>query len=89
MCVCVQGLLTGVKWIAWLSDVSAAGHPENMKQMLVFWVVTPCRLVGRYTNVSEEFNALIFRAENDAVCSSETLVYTYKSTRRNYPEEQY
>jgi hypothetical protein len=39
------------------------------------------------TNVSEEYTASIFRTE--AVCSSETLVSTYKSTRRWNPEDQH
>jgi hypothetical protein len=40
---------------------------------LRFWVLTPCRLFG---------------AEETA-CFSETLVSTYKSTRRHNPEQQH
>jgi hypothetical protein len=42
--------------------------------MLVFWVVTPCGLVA---------------LKMEAVCSRETLVSTYKSTRRYDPEYEY
>jgi hypothetical protein len=46
--------------------------------MLIFWAVTPCGLVDRYQR---------FRAEVEAVCFSETLVSTYKSTRRHNSDE--
>jgi hypothetical protein len=39
--------------------------------------------------VSEEYTASIFSAEVEAVCSSETLVSTYKSTRRYNPEDNH
>jgi hypothetical protein len=49
--------------------------------MLVFWVVTPFELVGRYQR---------FRGPEDgAVCSSETLISAYKFTRRYNPEDQH
>jgi hypothetical protein len=51
--------------------------------MLIFGVVTPCGLVR--TNVSEEHTASIFKA----VCFSEMLVSTYKSTRRYNPEDKH
>jgi hypothetical protein len=46
--------------------------------MLLFWVVMPCRLAGRYKHFEE---TLALKME--AVCFSETLVPTYKSTRRH------
>jgi hypothetical protein len=54
--------------------------------MRVFRVVTQCGLVCTYQRF-EEHTASISWAE--AVCSSETLVSTYKSTRRYSPEDQH
>jgi hypothetical protein len=50
----------------------------------------PCVLGGRY-NVSEEHTASMLRTAFNmaAVCSSETFVCAYKSTRRCYAPDQY
>jgi hypothetical protein len=58
--------------------------------MLVFWVVTPCGLVGRYsTNVSEEYTASIFRVEDGGIMFLRNVGTTYKFTRRYNPENQH
>jgi hypothetical protein len=46
--------------------------------MLVLWVATRRTLVGRHPDLNME-----------AVCSSETLVSTYQSTRRHNQKEQH
>jgi hypothetical protein len=51
--------------------------------MFLFWVVTPHGRVGRYKGFGE--TAL----KTEAVCSSKTMVSTYKSERRYYPEEKH
>jgi hypothetical protein len=48
--------------------------------MLIFWIVTPCGLLAD-TNISA--------LKMEAVCSSETLVSIYKSTRCYYPKYQH
>jgi hypothetical protein len=50
-------------------------------KMMMFWVVAPCRLVGRY----HRFGGM----KMETVCFSETLVSTYESTRRHNPEQQH
>jgi hypothetical protein len=51
--------------------------------MLLLWIVTPCRLIHtQATNVSEKYTLSIFRAE-------ETLISTFKSTRRHNSEQQH
>jgi hypothetical protein len=52
--------------------------------MLLFWIVTPCGLVGRYQCFGET-SAL----KKDTVCLSKTLVSTNESTWRRNPEERY
>jgi hypothetical protein len=59
--------------------------------MGVFWIVTPSEFVGGY-HVSKEYTSSIFTADvlkMEAVCSSEMLVSTYKSTRRYNPEDRH
>jgi hypothetical protein len=51
--------------------------------MVVFWVVTPCELVGGY----QRFGATYCLLKMEEVCCSETLVPTYKSPRRYDPED--
>jgi hypothetical protein len=48
--------------------------------MLVFWVVTPCGLVGRYQRFGETYCLLL---------QGLTFVSTCKSTRRYNPEDQH
>jgi hypothetical protein len=59
--------------------------------MLAFWVVTPCRLVGRYQSFYGEAYCLPlqpwYALKMKTVYSSETLESTYMSTRRYKPEE--
>jgi hypothetical protein len=43
--------------------------------VLFFWVVTPCGIAGTYQRK-------ILALKMEAVCSSETMVSTYKSIRR-------
>jgi hypothetical protein len=61
--------------------------------MFVFWDVSPCGPVGRYQRFgATNCLASMFRAEDlktEAVFFSETLVSTYKSTRRYNPKDQY
>jgi hypothetical protein len=52
--------------------------------ILFFWVVTPCRLVGRYQRFGGT-TALKMKA----VCSSETLASTYKSAWHHNTEDQH
>jgi hypothetical protein len=49
-----------------------------MMSVLFFWVEMPCELVGSRRNIQSPFSAL----KIETVCVSETLVSTYKSTRR-------
>jgi hypothetical protein len=54
--------------------------------MLIFRVITPCGFADRHqrfegTKPPEDEGLLL--------CSSEMLVSTYKSTRRNTPEDQH
>jgi hypothetical protein len=54
-----------------------------IKLISAFWVVTSCGLVAvSVTNVLENRNAFIFR-----VMCRETMLTTYKSTRRHKPED--
>jgi hypothetical protein len=59
-------------------------HTPVKMLMLVFSVVTLCGLIGRYQN---------FRGSSalkmEALCSSETLASTYKSTWCCNPEDQH
>jgi hypothetical protein len=58
---------------------------------LVFWVVTPRGVVGRYhrdTNFLQERTSAP-GLKMEVVCSSETLVSTYTSTRRYSTEDQH
>jgi hypothetical protein len=59
--------------------------------MLVFWVVTPCGLVGEYESFGGTYCLHLqgwhLDPEMEAVCSSETLVPTFKSTRLYNPED--
>jgi hypothetical protein len=48
--------------------------------MLLFWVVTPCRLVGRYQRSALKM---------ETVCFYETLVSTYESTKNHNPQQHY
>jgi hypothetical protein len=64
--------------------------------MLVFWVVTPCGLVGRYQRFRGTYCLLLqgflspsSAPKMEALCFSETLVSTFKSTRRYYLEDQH
>jgi hypothetical protein len=50
---------------------------EESMSMFLFWVVTPCGLVGRHQRFG-----WIYGLKIDAVSSSETLVSSYKPTRR-------
>jgi hypothetical protein len=56
---------------------------------LVFWVVIPCGLVGRYKLFGGTYH-LHFQTDlkMEVVCSSETLISTYKSTQHYNPEDQ-
>jgi hypothetical protein len=49
---------------------------------MVFWVVTPYELVGRYHTFGGTY-CLYPALKMEAVCSSETMVSTNKSTTRN------
>jgi hypothetical protein len=49
--------------------------------MLVFWIVTPCGLVGRYQRFGGTYCLHLQVFSPKAVCSSQTLVSTYKSTQ--------
>jgi hypothetical protein len=55
--------------------------------MLVFWVLMHCRRVGTYQRVGSPSSGL--KTALETVCFSETLVSTYKSTWRYYPEDQH
>jgi hypothetical protein len=59
---------------------------------LVFWIVTSCGLVGRHQRFGG-ISASTFRVKSalrmEEVCSTETLVSTYKSARHNHPEDQH
>jgi hypothetical protein len=55
--------------------------------MLVFWVVTPCGLVGRYKRLGETYCTWVLKTET--WCFSETSVRTYKSAQRYSPEDQH
>jgi hypothetical protein len=48
--------------------------------IMVFWVVTPCVLVGGYQRLA------LFALKKEAMRSSETLVTPYKTSRRHNPE---
>jgi hypothetical protein len=52
--------------------------------MLLFWVLAPCRLVGRCQRFGES-SAL----KMETVCFSETLASTNESTRRQDPEDHH
>jgi hypothetical protein len=52
--------------------------------MFVFWVVTPCGRVGRYRRFGGTYCLKM-----ETVCSSQTLVSTFKSTRRHNPEDKH
>jgi hypothetical protein len=56
--------------------------------MLFFWVVTLCGLVGRYQRFGGTY-VYFLGLKMKAVCSSEILVFTYKSTQRYNPENQH
>jgi hypothetical protein len=51
--------------------------------LLVFWVVTPCGLAGRYQRFEGSYSLKM-----ETMCSSETLVST-ESTRRYNPEDKH
>jgi hypothetical protein len=53
--------------------------------MLVFSAERRVDLVGRYKRFGGKYRAL----KMEAVCSSETLLSTYKSTRRYNPKDQH
>jgi hypothetical protein len=55
-------------------------------KMAVFWVVAPCSLVEIY-RLSEVLAASIIRAM--IASTSETLVNSYQTTRRNTPEDSH
>jgi hypothetical protein len=59
--------------------------------MLVFWVVTPCGLVGRYQCFEVTYYLPLqgWSHFDGGNCFSETLLSTCKSTRRYYPEDQH
>jgi hypothetical protein len=52
-----------------------------------FWVVTPCRLVGRYQYVGETYFFASTALKMETVCFSEILVSAYESTQRFNPEQ--
>jgi hypothetical protein len=58
---------------------------EVLMLMLVFWVVAPYGLVGRYQHFREH-TVPIFRAEDGDSMFSET-VSTYKSIWCSFPED--
>jgi hypothetical protein len=59
-----------------------------MTVTLLFWVVTPCRLVSRQDgSVKHTVSNFRIEVETERVCSSETLISTYQSTRRYNLEE--
>jgi hypothetical protein len=57
--------------------------------MAAFWVMTPCGLVDRYQPSRRNMLPPSLTLKREAVCSSETLVPIYKSTRRHNPEDHY
>jgi hypothetical protein len=52
----------------------------KVKMMMVFWVVRPCGVAGRYQCSALKLQAVYF---------SRTLVSTYKSTQSYYSEDQH
>jgi hypothetical protein len=51
----------------------------------MYWAVTLCKLIGRYTNVSEKYTAAAISPEDgNGMCAS-----TYHSTRRYNPEHSH
>jgi hypothetical protein len=57
--------------------------------MVVFCVVTPCGLVDEYERFRRNILPRSSGLKMGTVCFSETLVSTYKSTRRYSPEDQH
>jgi hypothetical protein len=57
--------------------------------MLFFWVVTPCGLLGTYKHFTENILSPSSTPKIETEYFSETLVSTYKSTRRYNPEDQH
>jgi hypothetical protein len=55
--------------------------------ILIFWVVTPRGRIRRYQRFEETFCLPSSILKEEAVCSSETLLPAYKSTRRYNPED--
>jgi hypothetical protein len=49
--------------------------------IVIFWIVTPCRLVGGYQRFGDSTMKM------EAILFSETLVTTYTTTRRHNSED--
>jgi hypothetical protein len=56
--------------------------------LFFFWVITPCKLVGRYQRFGEIY-WLSPALKTESGCFSKTLVSTYESTQRHNPEGQH
>jgi hypothetical protein len=62
-------------------------HLQNFVMILIFWVLVPCRLVGR--NILSPSSGLTSALKWKKVCFPETLATTDDSTRRRNPEEHH
>jgi hypothetical protein len=59
--------------------------PTAVITTMFFWVMTPCRLVGRYRRFRETCSESL---EMKTACFSETFASTYQYAWRENPEDQ-
>jgi hypothetical protein len=87
--LCLHGLVPGHKTNI-TSSVKFEVFTAVRMIMFIFWVLAPCRLVGRCQRFGEAYTAVsIFTAEAGEICFSETLASTDESTRRQNPKHHY